>query len=135
MEWQAATRDFCHMQDFDKKISLIHRFKLFNMASSTTIQKELKIHTAELKKAAWIIRAVNHKRRQAILKFIQNNQPVIVSDIYKKLKLKQSIVSQHLAILRKTGFVKTERKGTFIHYKINYEKIEEIDLQIKKILN
>ncbi|MEY3560138.1 MAG: hypothetical protein RIS12_571, partial [Bacteroidota bacterium] len=31
--------------------------------------------------------------------------------------------SQHLAVLRKAGFVKTTREGKFIYYSVNIEKV------------
>ena len=44
-----------------------------------------------------------------------------VTDIYVKLRLEQSVASQHLAILRKAGVVQTERDGKFIFYSLGYQ--------------
>ena len=63
-----------------------------------------------LKKAAMVLRAINHKLRQQILKLIDESGRMTVTEIYVKLRLEQSVASQHLAILRKAGFVKTERE-------------------------
>jgi DNA-binding transcriptional ArsR family regulator len=49
-----------------------------------------------------------------------------VTDIYVKLRLEQSVASQHLAILRRANIVITDRDGKFIHYKLNYEKLNDI---------
>ena len=68
---------------------------------------ELKIDVIQLKKAALILRAVNHKLRQQIMKLIHQNGKMTVTEIYVKLRLEQSVASQHLAILRKAGFVNT----------------------------
>jgi DNA-binding transcriptional ArsR family regulator len=62
---------------------------------------ELKIDVIQLKKAALILRAVNHKLRQQIMKLIHQNGKMTVTEIYVKLRLEQSVASQHLAILRK----------------------------------
>jgi DNA-binding transcriptional ArsR family regulator len=43
-----------------------------------------------------------------------------------QLRLEQSVASQHLAILRRAGIVKTERDGKFIHYTINHNRIADI---------
>jgi DNA-binding transcriptional ArsR family regulator len=87
---------------------------------------ELKIDLIQLKKAALILRAINHKLRQQILKLIHQNEKMTVTEIYVKLRLEQSVASQHLAILRKAGFVNTVRDGKFIYYSVNYERLDQI---------
>jgi DNA-binding transcriptional ArsR family regulator len=42
------------------------------------------------------------------------------------MRLEQSVASQHLAILRKAGFVITERDGKFIYYTVNYKRVEQV---------
>ncbi|MBU6307824.1 MAG: ArsR family transcriptional regulator, partial [Bacteroidetes bacterium] len=86
----------------------------------------LKIDLLELKKAAIILRALNHKLRQQIIRLIDENKKITVTDIYIKLRLEQSVASQHLAILRKAGFVKTSREGKYIYYSINPERLNEV---------
>ena len=100
-----------------------------------TANPELDIRVNELKKASLVIRAVNHSLRQQIINLIHKSGTIIVTEIYKKLDLEQSVASQHLGILRKAGFVSTERRGKFIYYKINYNRFEEVDNLIQKILN
>ena len=97
-------------------------------------KNELEIRVNDLKKAALVIRAVNHKLRQDIIRLIHNAGTIIVTEIYKKLDLEQSVASQHLGILRKAGFVSTERRGKFIYYKVNYDRFEEVDDLVQKIL-
>ena len=80
-----------------------------------------------IKKAAMVLRALNHKLRQQILKTVHENKRIDVTDIYVKLRLEQSVASQHLAILRKAGILSTERFGKFIFYSINSSRIEEIN--------
>jgi DNA-binding transcriptional ArsR family regulator len=57
-----------------------------------------------------------------------------VTEIYVKLRLEQSVASQHLAILRKAGFVKTERDGKFIYYSVNTERLEELNRFVKDLV-
>lgn len=97
--------------------------------------KELDLHTHDLKKAALVLRAVNHKLRQSFLRLIHTSGAITVTELYEKLKLEQSVASQHLAILRRAGFVLTERKGKFIYYKVNYKAFTDLDSFVKKILN
>ena len=57
---------------------------------------------------------------------LEENKKLTVTEIYVKLRLEQSVVSQHLAILRRAGVVKTTRDGKFIYYSLNKERIAEI---------
>jgi ArsR family transcriptional regulator len=41
----------------------------------------------------------------------------------KQISIPQSVVSQHLAILRNKNIVESEKKGAWIVYKISYPEI------------
>ncbi|WEK36615.1 MAG: metalloregulator ArsR/SmtB family transcription factor [Candidatus Pseudobacter hemicellulosilyticus] len=73
-----------------------------------------------------ILRALNHKLRQQILKLIDEHKRLTVTEIYVRLRLEQSVASQHLAILRRAGIVKTERDGKFIYYSVNSARVAHI---------
>jgi DNA-binding transcriptional ArsR family regulator len=102
--------------------------------SNSKSDTDLKIDVLQLKKAALILRAVNHKLRQQILKLINQKGRITVTEIYVKLRLEQSVASQHLAILRKAGFVKTLRDGKFIHYSVNTDRLEEVHKFAQQLL-
>src|SRR5258705_4171508 len=95
----------------------------------------LKIDLHNLKKAALVLRAVNHKLRQQILKLIDEHKRITVTELYVKLRLEQSVASQHLAILRKAGFVKTVRDGKFIFYSVNTDRLKELNRFVEQLLN
>ena len=95
---------------------------------------DLSIDAIKLKKAALVLRAVNHPLRQKMLKAIHQKQSVNVSELYKALRLEQSVASQHLAILRKAGFVAAERDGRIIHYSVNYTRIKELGQLVGEML-
>ena len=95
----------------------------------------LEVDLLNVKKASLILRAINHKLRQQILKLIDEQGKITVTEIYVKLRLEQSVASQHLAILRKAGFVKTERDGKFIYYMINASRLEDLNKFIESLLN
>lgn len=95
---------------------------------------ELKIDALQLKKAALVLRAVNHKLRQQILKLIHQHGKITVTEIYVKLRLEQSVASQHLAILRKAGYVSTARDGKFIFYSVNYDRLSQVHAIVNELL-
>jgi DNA-binding transcriptional ArsR family regulator len=96
------------------------------MEKTASAKEEVKIDAIQLKKASLIFRAINHKLRQQIFKFINQHSKITVTQIYVKLRLEQSVASQHLAILRKAGFVITERDGKFIYYSVNHARLAEV---------
>ncbi|MBX2845816.1 MAG: metalloregulator ArsR/SmtB family transcription factor [Saprospiraceae bacterium] len=101
------------------------------MDSTVTLTKpgskaKIVLDYSQIKKAAMVLRAVNHGLRQSIIKLLEKKQDMVVTDIYVKLRIEQSVASQHLAILRKAGVVDTKRDGKFIHYSLNKARLEEI---------
>lgn len=80
----------------------------------------------ELKKAVLVLRAINHKLRQKMIDLLEENKKMTVTDIYVKLRLEQSVASQHLAILRRAGVVQTERNGKFIYYSLDKHRLGHI---------
>lgn len=87
---------------------------------------ELQVDSIELKKAALIFRAINHSLRQQMMHLIYNNKSLTVTEIYVKLRLEQSVASQHLAILRRAGFVTTSRDGKRIFYSVNNDRLQQV---------
>lgn len=96
-------------------------------STNTGEQDSLKLDYVQMKKAAMILRAMNHKLRQQMVRLLDENKKMTVTDIYVKLRLEQSVASQHLAILRRAGIVITEREGKFIYYAVNYSRISELN--------
>ena len=91
--------------------------------------------TYQVLKAAHVLRAINHPLRQKMIQYIHHSGKANVTQIYIKLRLEQSVASQHLAILRKAGFVKTERSGKQIYYSIDYDKLTQVEDLSKQLLS
>jgi len=92
----------------------------------TSNENELPIEVIQIKKAALVFRAINHPLRRQLLQLLHQNVRMTVTEIYIKLRLEQSVASQHLAILRKAGMVNTERQGKFIFYSVNYQRLKQV---------
>lgn len=89
-------------------------------------ETNLHIEDLKIKKASLTLRAINHPLRQQMMRLLHQNKQMTVTSIYVKLRLEQSVASQHLAILRKAKFVITNRDGKFIYYSVNYERLEQV---------
>lgn len=89
--------------------------------------KSTLIQTDEVKKAAIVLRALNHELRQKMLYLLDTKNSMNVSDIYLAMRLEQSVCSQHLAILRRAGIVGIKPEGKNRYYYINHPRVEEIN--------
>jgi len=86
-----------------------------------------KTNQNKVKKAQNILRALGHQLRRSILETIENNDnKITVTEIYVKLRLEQSVASQHLAILRRAGIVETERDGKLIYYSVRKTVLADV---------
>ena len=108
--------------------------QLQNRGEERENDNPLQIDYYNIKKASLVLRALNHKLRQQIIRIIADEKKLAVTEIYVKLRLEQSVASQHLAILRKSGIVTTQREGKFIYYTINQARIQSIDGFVKDIV-
>jgi len=88
--------------------------------------KELRIDYQLIRKSVLVLRAVNHKVRQEMIRMIDREGRMTVTDLHLKLRLEQSVTSQHLALLRRAGAVFTSRDGKFIYYYVDHQRMKEI---------
>jgi len=104
---------------------------------SVVLQKgpsdHIQLDYAELRKAVLVLRAINHKLRQRVIDLLDENNSMTVTDIYIKLRLEQSVASQHLAILRRAGVVITERQGKFIYYALDKDRLAQISRLVEEL--
>lgn len=96
---------------------------------------EAHLDYAALRKAVLVLRAVNHKLRQRIIDLLDESNNMTVTDIYIKLRLEQSVASQHLAILRRSGVVITDRQGKFIYYSLDKDRLAQISRLVQELAN
>lgn len=85
------------------------------------------LFSEELLKTILTFRAINHKLRHTICKFIKVNGRCTVVDVYIALKKEQAEISMHLAILRRAGILTTMREGKHIYYQLNQSRIDLIN--------
>lgn len=95
---------------------------------------KVSINHDKLQDSSELLRALAHPLRLQILQFIDQNESINVNKIYNTLKLEQSITSQHLRILRMADLVKTEREGKYIHYSLDYDRVNRTVNAIKAFL-
>jgi DNA-binding transcriptional ArsR family regulator len=61
-------------------------------------------------------------------------RPMCVNALACSLKMTAAAISQHLRILREAELVTPERRGYFVHYRLNTGKIDEVVLKAQTFL-
>lgn len=90
-------------------------------------------NSAQLTQAVKLLRALNNKFKQRILEFLGDDKKN-VTQIIENLNEEQSVISQHLGGLRQHEIVSTERRGKFIFYWVNKDRLGHIMLLCKKLI-
>jgi DNA-binding transcriptional ArsR family regulator len=87
-----------------------------------------------IRKAAMVLRALNHPLRQKMFTYLIENSNSTVSSIIAYFNLEQSVISQHLAIMRRAKIIYSLKNGKFVHYYINTERVAEIHTFLHSLL-
>ena len=81
---------------------------------------------ASVKQLARLFKVLSDETRLRLLKLLAEQGPesaLCVGALAMGLGISQSATSQHLAVLRAAGLVIDERRGYFVHYRLNYASL------------
>ena len=70
-------------------------------------------------------RALGDETRQRLLKILQENGEMCVTDLVEQFNLSQPTVSHHLQFLRQANLVLSRREGNQIFYRANQDNITD----------
>lgn len=79
----------------------------------------------DIAEVANLLKIIANEKRLMILCLI-NQKEISVNDLAKFVNLSQSALSQHLALMREHGFVKTRRKHHTVFYSLASKEIKDI---------
>ena len=95
-----------------------------------------KLRRARAREYADWFKALADPTRIRILNLLAaNREAVCVCDIVKHFPIGQPTVSHHLKILRDTCFVRSERRGTFMYYRVNRNCMAEFPDAARRIMD
>ena len=95
--------------------------------------EKIHLNTLQNKKALHILRAINHPLRLEMVKLIDEKKRMTVTEIYSHFKIEQAVASQHLAVLRRAGFVSTKKESKFVYYALSYNFISRFNTTIQML--
>lgn len=76
-----------------------------------------------LEKSAFILKAIAHPIRLAIIFLLSNNEKLAVTEICKKINCEQSLASHHLNNMKLKGILESKKKGLNIFYSLKEKEI------------
>jgi DNA-binding transcriptional ArsR family regulator len=85
--------------------------------------------------AGWFKALADPTRVRILNLLAANREPVCVCDIVKHFPIGQPTISHHLKILRATRFVQSERRGTFMYYRVNRNCLGEFPNAARLIMD
>lgn len=78
-----------------------------------------------------VAKAFSDKNRIKILKFLSEGQKN-VSQVADKLNVEENLASHHLRVLASIGFLRNDKKGREVYYKLNELKFVNLLKDLKK---
>lgn len=94
-----------------------------------------------IEKQAEIFKTLSDPTRLRLVKLLRECEtgickggPLCVNALAHQLGVTQSAVSQHLRILRQAGLVSGVRRGSFMHYALDPEGLENYKIALRETL-
>jgi DNA-binding transcriptional ArsR family regulator len=81
-----------------------------------------------------VFKALSDSTRAAILTQL-SDQALCVGSLASRLGVTHSAVSQHLRILREVGLVSGDKRGSWVHYSLDRERVRDVSAQFSHWLD
>ena len=87
----------------------------------------------DVERLSRIFKALSVDNRIKIVQLLKE-RTLCVNALASKLNITPAAVSQHLRILRDADLLIAEKRGNFVHYEVNIDKLEEWQRQVNLLL-
>lgn len=89
-------------------------------------ENDIKINKEKFEKAAYILKAVAHPTRLAIIQLLDAQENLMVNEICETLKCEQSLISHHLINMKLRGILKSHKDGLNVYYSLKEREITNL---------
>lgn len=86
----------------------------------------IKINKEKYEKAAYILKAVAHPTRLAIIQLLDVQENLMVNEICDTLNCEQSLISHHLINMKLRGILKSHKDGLNVYYSLKQQEITKL---------
>ncbi|AFK01543.1 regulatory protein ArsR [Emticicia oligotrophica DSM 17448] len=87
---------------------------------------KIKIEKEKFEKAAYILKAVAHPTRLAIIQLLDYQEKLTVNEICETLECEQSLISHHLINMKLRGILKSSKDGLNVYYSLKEYEVTKI---------
>ena len=89
----------------------------------------------EIEELTEIFKALSDPTRLRLVKLLSaSGWALCVNALARQLEVSQSAVSQHLRVLRQSRLVRGERRGYFVHYSLDSDRLEQYKASLLETL-
>ena len=89
----------------------------------------------EIEELTEVFKALSAPTRLRLVRLLGEHEGALcVNALARRLDVSQSAVSQHLRVLRQTGLVKSERRGSSVHYSLDHENLKKYRAKLRETL-
>lgn len=89
----------------------------------------------EIEELTEVFKALSAPTRLRLVKLLAEHEGALcVNALARRLDVSQSAVSQHLRVLRQTGLVKSERRGSSVHYLLDQDSLKQHIAKLRETL-
>lgn len=89
----------------------------------------------EIEELSEVFKALSDPTRLRLVKLLSDHEGALcVNALAGELNVSQSAVSQHLRVLRQAGLVKSDRRGSSVHYSLAQDRLEQYKARIMETL-
>ena len=81
----------------------------------------------------WICKLLSVEARVRIIRLLRDHA-LCVGALSSRLDITQGAVSQHLRILRDSGLVVSDKRGSYVHYRLNEKSLAKWKARIAEFL-
>lgn len=90
------------------------------------MEQTIALNKAKLEKAAYILKAVAHPVRLAVIDLLSNHTQMSVNDICEALQCEQSLLSHHLINMKLRGILQSNKEGLNVYYSLKEKEITKL---------
>ncbi|MER0439597.1 metalloregulator ArsR/SmtB family transcription factor [Emticicia sp. W12TSBA100-4] len=84
------------------------------------------INKEKFEKAAYILKAVAHPTRLAIIQLLDAQENLMVNEICETLKCEQSLISHHLINMKLRGILQSHKDGLNVYYSLKEREVTNL---------
>jgi DNA-binding transcriptional ArsR family regulator len=92
----------------------------------STAVNSIKINKEKYEKAAYILKAIAHPTRLAIIQLLEQENSLSVNEICEALDCEQSLISHHLINMKLRGILQSQKNGLNMYYSLKEHEVSKI---------